>query len=175
MKIKNIRNLQKTLSTLGALGTSISNATPKTAIVLGTDQETLDDIMLFSAFIEDNEIMSVSRDLYASGFYNLAVSEAFKAVDKFVSHKTKQPTSSGTTMMESVFSPKTPQLAWSERKSTSEIDEQKGYQRVFSGSMLGIRNPSTHEFEWITNATDALELIVFAQHLLKKAKKSYKP
>jgi len=175
MIIKDFRKLQNSLSDLGVVGTSISKAKPKTAIALESDHETLDEIMLFSILISEEEIRAVTRDLFASGFYNLAVSEAFKAVDKLVSTKAKQPKSSGTPMMESVFSPTKPQLVWSERLNTSEIDEQKGYHRVFSGSMLGIRNPTTHEFEWITDATDALELIVFAQHLLKKTKRSYKP
>jgi hypothetical protein len=41
---------------------------------------------------------------------------------------------------------------------------------VYSGAMLGIRNPVTHEFNWVDDAEGALELIVFAQHLLKRAK-----
>ncbi len=55
-------------------------------------------------------------------------------------------------------------------RTQSEIDEQKGYHRLFSGAMLGIRNPSTHEFGWVDEPELALELVVFAQHLLRKAK-----
>jgi hypothetical protein len=36
--------------------------------------------------------------------------------------------------------------------------------------MLGIRNPTTHEFDWVDEPESALELIIFAQHLLRKAK-----
>jgi len=36
--------------------------------------------------------------------------------------------------------------------------------------MLGIRNPVTHEFNWVEDSEVALELLVFAQHLLRKAK-----
>jgi hypothetical protein len=36
--------------------------------------------------------------------------------------------------------------------------------------MLGIRNPVTHEIKWIDDADVALELLVFAQHLIRKAK-----
>jgi uncharacterized protein (TIGR02391 family) len=68
------------------------------------------------------------------------------------------------------FNPNTPILHWTDRKTPSEIDEQKGYQRLYSGAMLGIRNPVTHEFNWVDDAEQALELIVFAQHLLRKAK-----
>ena len=73
-------------------------------------------------------------------------------------------------MMERVFSPNAPLLYWSERKTTSQQDEQKGYHRLFSGAMLGIRNPVTHEFNWVEEPDIALELLVFAQHLMRKAK-----
>ena len=74
--------------------------------------------------------------------------------------------------MEVVFSPNEPKLFWSTRKTSSEQDEQRGYQRLYAGAMLGIRNPVTHEFNWVDNADLALELIVFAQHLLRKAKEA---
>ncbi|MDR3510337.1 MAG: TIGR02391 family protein [Caulobacteraceae bacterium] len=44
------------------------------------------------------------------------------------------------------------------------------YHRLFSGAMLGIRNPVTHEFNWVDSPDVALELLVFAQHLMRKAK-----
>ena len=74
--------------------------------------------------------------------------------------------------MELVFSPNDPELYWSGRVSQSQIDEQHGYHRLFSGAMLGIRNPVTHEFNWVDDAELALELIAFAQHLLRKAKRA---
>src|SRR3546814_10506816 len=76
----------------------------------------------------------------------------------------------GTTLMEQAFSPNAPYLKWSSMENASEVDEQKGYHRLFSGAMLGIRNPTTHEFGWVDEPELALELIVFAQHLLRKAK-----
>ena len=72
--------------------------------------------------------------------------------------------------MDLVFSPETPRLSWTSRTSKSELDERMGYQRLFSGAMLGVRNPVTHEFNWIEDQEVALELLVFAQHLLRKAK-----
>lgn len=72
--------------------------------------------------------------------------------------------------MEHVFSPHTPRLYWSSRRTISEQDEQKGYHRLYSGAMLGIRNPTTHEFRWVEEPEVALELVMFAQHLLRKAK-----
>lgn len=72
--------------------------------------------------------------------------------------------------METVFSANRPRLYWSERLSQSQKDEQRGYMHLYAGSMLGIRNPVTHEFGWVDEGETALELILFAQHLLRKAK-----
>jgi len=77
---------------------------------------------------------------------------------------------SGTQLMQQVFSTTDPKLFWSERRTTSEQDEQKGYLQLYAGAMLGIRNPVTHEFKWIDDPLLSLELILFAQHLLRKAK-----
>jgi Protein of unknown function (Hypoth_ymh) len=41
---------------------------------------------------------------------------------------------------------------------------------LFMGAMTGIRNPVTHEFNWVEEEDIALELLLFAQHLLRKAK-----
>jgi uncharacterized protein (TIGR02391 family) len=125
---------------------------------------------VFAITVTEPEIEVVSRDLFASGHYSLAVQEAYKAVDKFVAEKCGESVLSGTQLMDKVFSPNAPMLAWTLRTSQSEQDEQRGYHRLYSGAMLGIRNPVTHEFDWVEDQEVALELLVFAQHLLRKAK-----
>ena len=141
--------------------------------LLGLPSPTSADIeldLVFGRVVTDSEILSVSRDLFDSGHYNISVHEAFKAVDNFIQAKVSEHHLSGTTLMDQVFSPASPKLVWSERKTRSQKDEQMGYHRLFSGSMLGIRNPTGHEFAWIDEPEAALECIVFAQHLLRKAK-----
>jgi uncharacterized protein (TIGR02391 family) len=125
---------------------------------------------IFSSLVVEKEIGDVCRDLFVSGHYSIAVQEAYKAVDRFVKVKSRNSRLSGTKLMEAVFSPDTPVLFWSARDSESKKDEQRGYQRLYSGAMLGIRNPVSHEFNWVEDPEVALELIVFAQHLLRKAK-----
>jgi len=125
---------------------------------------------VFKRLISEPEIQSVASDLFASGHYNLAVAEAFKAVDKYVGDRVPDLNQTGTTLMDQVFSPSAPHLRWSVMKTQSQTDEQKGYHRLYSGAMLGIRNPTTHEFGWVEEPELALELVVFAQHLLRKAK-----
>ncbi|GLK83678.1 TIGR02391 family protein [Ancylobacter defluvii] len=125
---------------------------------------------VFAKTITEPEINNVSRDLFASGHYSLAVQEAYKAIEKFIQEKTKSTGLSGTQLMQNVFSVSSPKLAWSKRSIPSQEDEHKGYQFLYSGAMLGIRNPVVHEFNWIDNEEVALELLLFAQHLLRKAK-----
>lgn len=126
--------------------------------------------LVFDRVVAESEIVDVSRDLFDSGHYNIAVHEAFKAVDNYVRGRVSEHHLSGTSLMDQVFSPNDPKLVWSDRRTKSQKDQQSGYHRLFSGSMLGIRNPTGHEFAWIDEPEEALECIVFAQHLLRKAK-----
>ncbi len=128
-------------------------------------------VNLFTEAVTEPEIIDVSRDLFASGHYNIAVAEAFKAVDKFVEQKAKTK-KTGASGMRLAFGHKKPQLVWTDRLTQSEKDEQEGYEHLFAGAMLGVRNPTTHEFNWIQNEEVALELLIFAQHLVRKAKEA---
>ena len=147
-------------------------ALPAPKLLLLPDPASIDakEELLFTQIVTEEEIVAVSRDLFESGFYNLAVVEAFKALDIFIKKKAKASKVSGTALMNLVFSPNKPMLAWTERQSTSEEDEQKGYHFLFSGSFTGIRNPCTHEINWIDDHGTALDAILVAQHLLRKAK-----
>jgi uncharacterized protein (TIGR02391 family) len=131
--------------------------------------------IIFDRFIDEAEIVAVARDLFDSGHFNIAVHESLKAVDNYVRDKVGDGNGSGTSLMDNVFSPTSPRLVWSNRKTRTEKDVQQGYHRLFSGSMLGIRNPTNHEFDWIDGPEEALECIVLAQHLLKKAKAARAP
>src|SRR3546814_3518817 len=113
-------------------------------------------------------IQSVAGDLFMSGHYNLSVAEAYKAVDKFVAERVPAVMQSGTTLMEQAFSPNAPYLKWSSMENASEVDEQKGYHRLFSGAMLGIRNPTRSEEH--TSDIQSLMRISYAVFCLKKKK-----
>jgi hypothetical protein len=49
--------------------------------------------------VTEKEIIEVSRDLFASGHYSLAVQEAYKAVEKFVQSKANEHGLSGTKLI----------------------------------------------------------------------------
>lgn len=171
--IDRLRRFQEFLVELGVARSVLALPAPRTlSIEDGTSRDALHTTLFAQAVLEP-EIVNVARDLFASGHYNLAVAEAFKAVDKYVESKAKTG-KSGTNGMREAFGPKNPILCWSDRLTQSERDEQEGYDHIYAGAMLGIRNPTTHEFNWVDNDQLALELLVFAQHLLRKVKHAKK-
>ena len=52
--------------------------------------------------------------------------------------------------------------------SASEADEQLGYMQLFAGCMTGVRNPRAHDANWKDSKMQALQLLVFAEHLIEK-------
>ncbi|CCD96608.1 hypothetical protein BRAO375_670010 [Bradyrhizobium sp. ORS 375] len=167
--LERIKQLQEHILEVGLAQTVLALPAPR-MLALPRLSEDSGPVGIYIRAVTEFEIESVSRDLYASGHYSLAVQEAFKAVEKYVQQKSCALGVSGTQLMQQVFSTANPMLFWSERKTTSEQDEQKGYLQLYAGAMLGIRNPVTHEFKWIDDPLLSLELILFAQHLLRKAK-----
>lgn len=168
--IDGIKRFQEHLLEVGIARAVLALPAPRMLALSSPTSEGAEPANVFARVITEAEIEKVSRDLFASGHYSLAVQEAYKAVDKFVADKAGSLGLAGTQLMDQVFSPKSPVLHWTERKTQSEKDEQLGYHRLFSGAMLGIRNPVTHEFNWVDDPDIALELMVFAQHLIRKAK-----
>jgi uncharacterized protein (TIGR02391 family) len=165
-----IRRLQEHLLEVGLARSVLALPAPRMLSLPSPTAEGSEPASVFTRLVTEPEIRGVSSDLFVSGHYNLSVAEAYKAVDKFVAERVPAVVQNGTTLMEQIFSPVAPHLRWSKMETQSEIDEQKGYHRLYSGAMLGIRNPTTHEFGWVDEPELALELIVFAQHLLRKAK-----
>lgn len=165
-----IRRLQEHLLEIGVARSVLALPAPRMLALPSPTAQGSEPASVFARLVTEAEIRDVSSDLFVSGHYNLSVAEAYKAVDKFVGERVPELMQNGTTLMEQIFSPGAPYLHWSEMRTVSEIDEQKGYHRLYAGAMLGIRNPTTHEFGWVDEPELALELIVFAQHLLRKAK-----
>src|SRR5260221_1196544 len=168
--IERLKQFQEFLLEAGLARSVLALPAPRMLAISAPTAESAGAANVYARTVTEPEIEQVSRDLFVSGHYSLAVQEAYKAVEKYVLDKIGPSAVSGTQLMEVVFNPTSPKLHWTERLSTSEQDEQKGYQRLFSGAMLGIRNPVTHEFNWVEDVDLALELLVFAQHLLRKAK-----
>ena len=76
--------------------------------------------------------------------------------------------------MRSAFSANSPVLYLNAFRSQSERDEQQGYMDIFAGSMTGIRNPRAHDYQLADDPRIALELLVLANHLMRKLNASVK-
>lgn len=107
------------------------------------------------------------RKLFDNGHYAEATFEAFKYVDKVV-QKLSSTNESGQRLMMGVFSGDTPKLKLTPLSNTSEVDEQKGYQFLFSGAVMAIRNPRGHEIEIDEDPDTCLDHLSFASMLLRR-------
>lgn len=113
------------------------------------------------------ELASVVRDLFDNGHYSQATFEAFKYIDKLV-RTLASSTDSGFKCMMQVFSETSPRIQLTPNRTASEQDEQKGYQFLFAGSMLAIRNPRGHEFSVKDSPDNCLDHLALSSLLLRR-------
>ena len=129
-------------------------------------RERSDALVYFDIAVTDRKLRQVCRKLVADGHYTLAVEQAFKYVNNMVKEKSGVTEKDGTDLMFSVFSDKSPVLMLNPLQSQSDKNEQEGYQHIFAGVMMGIRNPRAHQHEILDSPQDAVERLVIANHLL---------
>ena len=130
----------------------------------------------FDQLITDKVLRKTVEKLYRDGHHARAVEEAYKFVDNLVK-KTAKPSDIGLTgskLMTTVFSSNAPLLKINAGESVSERDEQIGYMQMFSGCMIGVRNPRAHECDWEDSEERALQLLIWANHLVERIRLSEK-
>jgi uncharacterized protein (TIGR02391 family) len=98
-------------------------------------------------------IANIARKLFDDGHYAQATFEAFKFLDKEVS-RISGVKESGSKLMMQAFAESAPPIKLTPLMTTSEKDEQKGFQFMFAGATWGIRNPRGHE----VGLTDPIDL-----------------
>lgn len=111
--------------------------------------------------------------LFRDGHYANAVEDAVKALNALVRLNSGVDDKDGTALMEYVFSAKNPILKFNSLFDASENDEQRGFMMMFSGAVVGLRNPRAHKI--IKDDPEmALEFIAFISLLTKMADKAIK-
>lgn len=111
------------------------------------------------------------RKLFDDGHYSQATFEAFKFVDKEIQrHSGVDET--GFKLMMKVFSESSPVLRLNFLSSQSERDEQKGYQFMFAGSVLAIRNPRGHEVSIPESPDQCLDHLSLVSLLLRRLERA---
>lgn len=128
----------------------------------------------FDVFVTNKALRKKTEKLFKDGHHARAVEEAYKLLDNIVKNKSgmSQSSTTGSALMQKVFTPNKPILKLNAGGTPSEIDEQNGYMQIFAGCMTGIRNPRAHESDWEDTEERALQLIIFANHLIERVQLS---
>lgn len=116
-------------------------------------------------------IAEVSRSLFDDGHFAQATFEAFKFVDKEIQRHSGCG-DAGFKLMMQAFAETSPLIKLNHLRTTSEKDEQKGFQFLFAGSMLAIRNPRGHEIRVKDTPDSCLDHLALASLLLRRLESS---
>jgi uncharacterized protein (TIGR02391 family) len=109
----------------------------------------------------------IVQKLFDNGHYAQATFEAFKFVDREVARLAAR-SESGYKLMMAVFSETSPLLKLNPCGTASEKDEQKGFQFLFAGSIMAIRNPRGHEYAMHDSPDECLDHLALASLLLRR-------
>lgn len=109
----------------------------------------------------------IIKKLFDDGHYAQATFEAFKFIDREMQRHAKS-TESGFKLMMQAFSGYSPTVRLTAMHSASAQDEQKGFQFLFAGSMLAIRNPRAHEIGIKDSPDICLDHLSLASLLLRR-------
>ena len=160
-------------ATLQGAADDIGVGRPQKAPV-STSREPRSLLEQFDDFVTNRPLRSASRKLYLDGHFARAVEEAFKCLNNEVRAKAGLISEDGATLMRKAFSPKSPTLGLNSLTTQNDRSEQEGYMNLFVGVMVGIRNPRAHDHQLQDDPDVALEMIVFANHLMRKLDSSAK-
>ena len=114
-----------------------------------------------------DSLPQIVRTLFDNGHYSQATFEAFKYLDKLI-QKIVTSTESGFKLMMQAFAGTPPSVVLNANTTTSEQDEQKGFQFVFAGAMLAVRNPRGHEYSINDSPDQCLDHLSLASLLLRR-------
>lgn len=127
-------------------------------------------VVLYDEVVTNKSLRKKTEKLFKDGHHARSVEEAYKVLDNLVKKKAglTETDLTGSSLMQTVFSPKKPILKLNEGASVSEQNEQSGYMQILAGCMTGIRNPRAHEADWEDTEQHALQLLALANHLVER-------
>jgi uncharacterized protein (TIGR02391 family) len=117
------------------------------------------------------KLPSKVRRLFDDGHYAESTFEAFKFLDRVIARLANLHLS-GFKLMMDAFSEQSPKIRLTNCSNTTEKDEQKGYQFIFAGTVLAIRNPRGHEYGVIDSPDICLDHLSLASLLLRRVEQS---
>jgi len=107
-------------------------------------------------------VQKTASDLYLNGHYRQAILDTYIALVETVKTKSGKDKLDNTPLMQTVFSANEPIL-----KVSNDHDEQLGFMWLFTGAVMGIRNPKAHRLIEQNDPQRALEWLSFASVLLR--------
>ena len=113
------------------------------------------------------QLPSKVRHLFDDAHYAEATFEAFKFLDKELQRHSGSH-ESGFKLAMQILNEATPLIKLNQLASISDKDEQKGYQFMFAGAFMGIRNPRGHEYEVQDNLDTCLDHLSLVSMLLRR-------
>lgn len=111
---------------------------------------------------------------YLNGHYREAVLNSVVAVFDLIRKRTGLDLD-GTNLVSETFSLERARLIFSEVKTESGKNDQKGFLQIFSGAYLGIRNPKAHSLAHDLDKTKAAQYLVFASLLARRVQEAQVP
>ncbi|MCK4795661.1 MAG: TIGR02391 family protein, partial [Desulfobacteraceae bacterium] len=111
------------------------------------------------------------KNLFDDGYYPQATFEAFKYLDKQVARIAKSSLT-GYKLMMAAFDDQKPMMQLTPLSNDSDRDEQRGFQFIFAGSIMAIRNPRGHEYKINDNIDDCLDYLSLVSLLLRRIEKA---
>ena len=109
----------------------------------------------------------VVKQLFDDGHFAQSTFEAYKFVDKEI-QRISRLSESGYKVMMQAFAVENPLIRLNSLETVSEKDEQKGFQFLFAGSVLAIRNPRGHEHSVADSPDQCLDHLSLASLLLRR-------
>lgn len=107
-------------------------------------------------------VHTVAAPLVAIAHYDDAILKACIALNNAVQSRVGRSDLDGSTLMQQVFSSKTPILTLS-----TEPNEQLGWMQLFSGAIQALRNPRAHKLGHATSLEEAIEWLCFLSALFR--------
>ena len=107
-------------------------------------------------------VQSVAAGLFLDGHYRQAILDTYILLVETIKTKSGRHDLDGANLMHTIFSPKKPII-----KISDDPDEQLGFMWMFSGAVMGIRNPKAHRLIQQKDPQRTLEWLSFASVLLR--------
>lgn len=117
------------------------------------------------------DLPAIVKNLFDNGYYAQSTFEAYKFLDKEIQNLSHS-SESGFKLAMQAFAIDAPLIKLTNLSNTSETDEQKGYQFIFAGAMLAVRNPRGHEHSVTDTPDKCLDHLTLASLLLRRLEES---